>query len=457
MLLDTIVAISTPLGEGAIGIIRMTGPDSFQIFESIFKKGSPSADLNEDKKMFYGHIINEDQILDEVMAVKMFAPKTYTKENIVEIYCHGGVIPVRSIFNLILSKGARVASPGEFTQRAFLNGRIDLAQAESVMDLVSAKTEKGFNIAMNHLEGHLSQLIQSIRKDLIQIAAEIDVCIDYPEEDIEEITYSKMTEMMEKIIETLERLKSTSKQGRIIREGLKVAIVGKPNVGKSSLMNALLKETRAIVTDIPGTTRDIIEEHLNIAGIPIRLVDTAGIRHTEDVVEKIGVERSKSIFNEADLVIFVLNGSEALTHEDESIMEHVKDKHALVIINKSDLNQVVDIEKIQNLLNDKLIVRTSVHDPISIQYLEKQIESLVLGTNIQSSQNDIITNMRHIDLIEKAYVNVQEAYRAALNFAPYDLIEVDLKDAIMHLGHITGESVEEDLIQTIFSQFCLGK
>lgn len=455
MITDTIVAISTPLGEGAIGIIRMSGHQAFEIVDAFFRPASHKARVN--RELVYGHIMDGDVVVDEVMVVKMAAPNTYTREPIVEINCHGGIIPLRGILSLALRHGARLAEKGEFTQRAFLNGRIDLAQAESVMDLISAKTRRGFDLALNQLEGYLSSRVRSIRDNLIALMAQIEVGIDYPEEDIEDITYHEISAQLMVSSEQISKLLENANNGKIIREGLKTVIVGKPNVGKSSLMNALLRDSRAIVTEIAGTTRDLIEEFLNIGGIPIKLVDTAGIRDTEDIVEKIGVERSKGVFNEADLVIFMLNASESITDEDLQIMELVKEKHAIVLINKTDLPQMIDEAVINEHLHDKKIIRISIEKEIGLVDVEKAIQEMVFSNQIDYNQNELVSNSRHIDLLKKALVHCNEAYSATSNQMPYDFIEVDIKDTILYLGQITGESVEKDLLNNIFSNFCLGK
>ena len=455
MLNDTIVAISTPIGEGAIGIVRMSGPESFLIVDKIFNPLHTKSPYN--REFVYGHIADEQHILDEVMVVKMCAPNTYTREDIVEINCHGGMLPIHEILKLCLKSGARIADRGEFTKRAFLNGRIDLAQAESVMDLISAKTKTGFDLAFNQLEGFLSKKIKGIRDNLIGLMAQIEVSIDYPEEDIEEITYSESFDKLDLIDKEMSTLLLNAQNGKIIRDGLKTVIVGKPNVGKSSLMNALLKDSKAIVTEVAGTTRDLIEEFMNIGGIPIKLIDTAGIRDTEDIVEKIGVERSKLVFNEADLVIFMLNGSEILTNEDLEIMELVKDKHAIVIINKTDLEYKIEDHLINAHLHDKRIIKMSIEKEIGLLEVESAIKEMVLNNDIMMQESEIVSNTRHIHLIECAYQNVKDAKLAITNQLPYDFIEVDIKDAIFNLGQITGETVEKDLLNNIFSKFCLGK
>lgn len=455
MIMDTIVAISTPIGEGAIGIIRLSGPESFRVIDQIFKPYVVADRKN--REMVFGHIVNGDQVLDEVMTVKMKAPNTYTREDVVEINCHGGIIPMREILALTLKHGARMAERGEFTQRAFLSGRIDLTQAESVMDLISAKTKKGFDLAFNQLEGYLSKKIRLLRDKLLNLMAHIEVSIDYPEEDIEEITYHEIEDRLIEIECEIDILLKNSTNGKIIRDGLKTVIVGKPNVGKSSLMNALLKDSKAIVTEIAGTTRDLIEEFMNIGGIPIKLIDTAGIRDTEDIVEKIGVERSKTMFNEADLTIFMLNASEPLSEEDLTIMEMVKERHAIVLINKTDLDSKIDERLIHEHLHDKRIIRTSMEREIGIVEVEKAIQEMVMNNEVSTDQNEIVSNTRHISLLENAFKNVKDAKSAVINRMPYDFVEVDIKDAILYLGQITGESVEGDLLNNIFSNFCLGK
>lgn len=454
---DTIAVISTAPGEGAIGIVRMTGSDSFKISQEIFRPKNTNLDYFEDKKMIYGHIMDGEEIVDEVLVTFMYGPKTYTTEDMVEISCHGGVVPLQRILKLLLKKGARMAEPGEFTKRAFLNGRLDLAQAESVMDLISAKTAKGFDVAFSQLKGELSEKVNDLRDKLVEVMAHLEVCIDYPEEDIEEITYTEVIEKFDFVKSKVELLVKSGETGKIIRDGLSTVIVGKPNVGKSSLLNALLKEARAIVTDIPGTTRDIIEEYVNIGGVPLKIVDTAGIRNTEDVVEKIGVERSKEFFNKADLVIFVLNSGEELSDEDREIMEFIKEKKAIVIINKTDLEQKIQLNEVENVLHDKVIIRTSVTNEHGIEDLEKAIVDMIYGGVVKSKENSYVSNVRHMDALEKAFDSMNEAIKAAHDMMPYDFIMVDVKNAYEYLGEISGETIEDDLVTKIFSNFCLGK
>ncbi len=455
---DTIVAIATSQGESAIGIIRLSGEESFNILKQIFlnKSGHKVAQF-ESRKMTYGHIVDDGHVLDEVLVTYMPAPNTYTREDIVEINCHGGIVPIKNVLKLLLSKGARMAEPGEFTMRAFLNGRLDLAQAESVMDLISAKTSKGFDLAIDQLDGVLSKKVTDINEVIISLMSEIQVCIDYPEEDIEEITYQEILTGFNKIKDKISRLLSSSESGKIIREGLKTVIIGKPNVGKSSLMNSLLGEKRAIVTDIPGTTRDAIEEYINVKGIPLKIVDTAGIRETEDLVEKIGVEKSKAYFNTADLVIVVLNSAEALSKEDHDILDVIHDKKVIIIINKIDLPKALDESEIKAIIPDVQIVRTSIKNEEGLHDLEESIVSVVYEGIDQNQDEGVVSNVRHIKALENALESIEEAIKATEGHMPYDFIEVDLKNTFDHLGEITGETIEEDLVKKIFSSFCLGK
>lgn len=456
---DTIVAISTPPGEGAIGIVRMSGELSVEIANKIFiQKNGRLITVGDHRKMLYGHIQRGNSVVDEVLLVPMFAPGTYTREDMVEVHCHGGVVPMTEIVKLILENGASMAEPGEFTKRAFLNGRLDLAQAESIMDLIQAKTPQGFDVAYNQLEGHLSRKVEAVRAALLTAMAQLEVCIDYPEEDIEEMTYSEMTSHFSEAEKSISELLQNSETGRILRDGLSTVIVGKPNVGKSSLLNALLRESRAIVTDIPGTTRDVIEETLNIRGVPIKLVDTAGIRETDDLVEKLGVERSKAFFNRADLVVFVLNAAEALSSEDESIMSYLRGRRAIILLNKSDLAPVIDEVSLRKSLGEHVpIIKTSLINEEGIQALEDEIAKMVYGGQISLNERSLVTNLRHQDALRRAAKSLSEAVNSCQEGMSYDFLQVDVKNAFDALGEITGETVENDLVAKIFSQFCLGK
>lgn len=460
MIDDTITAIATAPGEAGISIIRISGSNAINILDSIFrsKKGISIKEFPQ-RKMVYGHIFDreKDKVLDEVLVVYMKAPYTYTKEDVVEINCHGGIVPTRNILELILRSGARMADPGEFTKRAFLNGRIDLAQAEAVMDLISAKTDKGFDVALNQLEGTLSKKVKEVRDAIIETLAHIHVSIDYTEEDIQEITYPELLSNSEAIKENLEGLLKTSETGKIIREGLNTVIVGKPNVGKSSLLNALLRESRAIVTDIPGTTRDVIEENLSVKGIPLKIVDTAGIRETEDIVEKIGVERSKEFFNKADLIILVLDASEELTKEDKEILELIEKRKAIIILNKTDLPIKIGEDELQELLKEKKIIRSSITQEKGLTEIEDEIVKMVYGGQVKSASSYFVTNVRHKASLENALRSINEGIDAIKQNLPFDLLEVDIKDCYDVLGEITGDTVDDNIIDKIFANFCLGK
>ncbi|MCY7539982.1 tRNA uridine-5-carboxymethylaminomethyl(34) synthesis GTPase MnmE, partial [Bacillus pumilus] len=351
--MDTIAAISTPMGEGAIAIIRLSGPEAVQIADRMYKGPKEKKLVSVDSHtIHYGHIVDArtDQVIEEVMVSVLRAPKTFTREDVIEINCHGGIVTVNKVLQLALREGARLAEPGEFTKRAFLNGRIDLSQAEAVMDLIRAKTDRAMNVAITQMEGRLSGLVQRLRGEILETLAHIEVNIDYPEyDDVEEMTHRVLVEKATSVKKEIESLLSTSQQGKILREGLSTVIIGRPNVGKSSLLNSLVQETKAIVTDIPGTTRDVIEEYVNVRGVPLRLVDTAGIRETEDIVERIGVERSRQVLKEADLILLVLNYSEELSEEDIKLFEAVSGMDIIVIVNKTDLEPKLDVEKVKQL------------------------------------------------------------------------------------------------------------
>lgn len=457
---DTIVGISTPPGEGAIGIVRMSGDNALDIIKKLFiNKKHERVSTFENRKLTYGMIIDGEDIIDEVLVACMKAPHTFTREDIVEINCHGGVVPIRRIVEVILNNGCRMADPGEFTKRAFLNGRLDLAQAESIMDMISAKTSKGFDVAFQQMEGVLSKTVREIREELLKVLAHVEVNIDYPDEDIEELTYSDLINNLNKIKPTIDHLLSSSDAGKIIRDGLSTVIVGKPNVGKSSLLNALLRESRAIVTEVAGTTRDIIEEYLNIDGIPIKIIDTAGIRKTEDVVEKIGVERSKEFFNKADLVLVMLNAGEALTDDDREILSVIHDKEVIVLINKTDLDPKIDYDELSTLIGEhsERIIKISVTTGAGIELVEKAISSLVYKGDVKKDENTYVTNIRHKNALEKASKSITDAIQSAEVNMALDFIEVDIKDTYEFLGEITGDTLEENVIDKIFSNFCLGK
>lgn len=455
---DTIAAVATAYGEGGIGIIRISGEKSLDILRDIFEFGGETREI-QSRRMTYGRIIDKENnsIIDEVLAVYMKGPKTYTAEDVVEINCHGSVVSLRKTLELVLRKGARMAEPGEFTKRAFLNGRLDLSQAEAVIDVVKAKTDRSFDVAISQLEGGLSLKISEIRQKLLDLLVDITVNIDYPDEDIEEITYENIEQNILLIANMIEKLLSTASTGRMIREGIRIAIVGKPNVGKSSLMNGLLKESRAIVTEVPGTTRDTIEEALSIRNIPVYLVDTAGIRDTSDKVEKIGIEKSKEAFNNADFVIFIIDGSRALSIEDEQIADHLEGKKSLVLINKCDLSRAVDIKDVRKLVPDADIIETSLADGSGIDEIEEFIENMVYGGEISQSHSTMVNNVRHIDLLARSRDSLNDARSMTAAGQALEFIEVDVRSAYESLGEITGETVSDDIINEVFARFCLGK
>jgi tRNA modification GTPase len=387
----------------------------------------------------------------------MKAPFTYTAEDVVEIYCHGSIVALRKTLALALRSGARLAEKGEFTKRAFLSGRLDLSQAEAVIDIVRAKTDKTFEVALSQIEGALSQQVKEIRQALMDLLVDITVNLDYPDEDIEIMTYQRLTESISSIGDMIDKLLSTAGTGRIIRDGLAVAIIGKPNVGKSSLMNALLREARAIVTEIPGTTRDTIEEIISIRDIPVKLTDTAGIRETEDQIERIGIEKSKESFNRADLILFIVDGSSPLSGEDREIMGRVGGRKVIVLVNKTDLGLRIEEEEIRAALPQGRIIRAAVKKNMGIEELETEIESMVYGGQLRQEESLLVTNARHVELLEKAGEAIGEARQMAENLEALDFIEVDVRRCYELLGEIIGESVTEDILEQVFARFCLGK
>ncbi|SHF21664.1 tRNA uridine-5-carboxymethylaminomethyl(34) synthesis GTPase MnmE [Caloramator proteoclasticus] len=456
---DTIAAISTPVGEGGIGIVRMSGKDSLSIIEKVFKsyKGKNVKDMKS-YTMMYGFIIdpNTDEKIDEVIISYMKAPNTYTREDIVEINCHGGVVAVKRILSLVLKNGARLAEPGEFTKRAFLNGRIDLSQAEAVIDLIRAKTSESMHIALEQSQGKLSQRIKDIMNRLLGILAHIEASVDFPEDDIENVVSSKIINDSNEIIKELEHLIKNAETGKILREGLNTSIVGKPNVGKSSLLNALLEEKRAIVTDIPGTTRDVIEEYINIRGIPVKIIDTAGIRETQDIVEKIGVEKSKEYIEKSDLIIFMIDSSRPLDDEDLEIIELIKNKKVIVVINKIDLPMELNLDIIKSNFNEENIVFASINTEKGVEDIKQKIEDFVFSGEVKS-KDIFVTNVRHKDILFKAKESILKGIETIELGLPLDIASVEYKDAYLKLGEITGDTAAEDIIDRIFSDFCIGK
>jgi tRNA modification GTPase len=458
---DTIAAISTPMGEGAIAIVRLSGDDAFKIADRLFKGvGSKRLMDVSSHTIHYGHIVDPktNEVAEEVMVSVMKGPKTFTKEDVIEINCHGGLVSVNRVLQLVLNEGARLAEPGEFTKRAFLNGRIDLSQAEAVIDLIRAKTDRAMNVALGQMDGRLSRLIRKLRQEILEILAHVEVNIDYPEyDDVEEMTHQMLLEKSRYVHKEIEKLLQTSQQGKILREGLSTVIVGRPNVGKSSLLNSLVQENKAIVTDIPGTTRDVIEEYVNVRGVPLRLLDTAGIRETEDIVERIGVERSRQVLKEADLILLVLNYSEEFSEEDRNLFKAVEGMDVIVIVNKTDLPQQLDMSEVNTLAKDYRIVTTSLKEDEGINELEEAISSLFFSGAIEAGDMTYVSNSRHIALLNQANRAIEEAIEGVEMGTPIDIVQIDLTRSWELLGEIIGDSVHESLIDQLFSQFCLGK
>ncbi|MFB4168760.1 tRNA uridine-5-carboxymethylaminomethyl(34) synthesis GTPase MnmE [Virgibacillus sp. JSM 102003] len=455
---DTITAISTPIGEGAIAIVRLSGPKAIPVTAKLFS-GKNLLEA-ESHTIHYGKIIDPvtNDVAEEVMVSVMRAPKTFTREDIVEINCHGGMVAVNRVLEIILGEGVRIAEPGEFTKRAFLHGRIDLSQAEAVMDLIRSKTDKAMSVALKQMDGRLSELIGRLRQDLLETVAHVEVNIDYPEyDDVEEMSNEMMRSKSKEVHAEIEELLQVAKQGKILREGLGTAIVGRPNVGKSSLMNTLVQENKAIVTEVPGTTRDTIEEYVNVRGVPLRLVDTAGIRETEDIVEKIGVERSRKVLKESDLILFVLNYNEELTIEDEKLFEAVQGLDYIVIINKSDLEQKLDMNKVNELAEGKPVITTSLIKEEGVDEMESAIAKTFFAGEIDAGDLTYVSNIRHIQLLKQAKQALEDAMGSLDMNMPLDIVQIDVTRTWEFLGEIIGDTASDSLIDQLFSQFCLGK
>ncbi len=454
---DTIAAISTPRGEGGIGIVRISGDRAIEILGKIFKPKSEK-EIKELRNFSinYGKLYNENnELVDEVLVSIMKGTKTYTAEDIVEINCHGGYLITEKVLELVLRFGARHAEQGEFTRRAFVNGRIDLTQAEAVMDLIHSKTDKSISLSLDQLRGDLKSQIAHLKKLLLDVAAHVNVVLDYPEEGIDDPLPDNLVDNLETVMNTANELILSYDKGKMIKEGVKTAIVGKPNVGKSSLLNALLREERAIVTHIAGTTRDIIEEVINIKGIPLVLVDTAGIRKTDDLVENIGVEKSFEQIEKADFILFVVDGSTELDNEDFKINEKLRGKKVLGIVNKNDLNQVAKLSELDSVDS---FINISAKESIGISDMEEQIYDLIVrGTVEDSSKKLIITNIRHKTALEKTKDAIKNIFETINMGLPMDLIAVDLKEALDSLSEVTGEISTEDLLDHVFKNFCVGK
>ena len=456
--MSTIVSISTAPGIGGIGIIRMSGEKSFEILDKIFKpKTSQKIEDIKGYTIKYGHIVENNEIIDEVLVSYFKAPRSYTTENMCEINSHGGNVVVKKILEICLKNGAELAEPGEFTKRAFLNGRIDLAQAESVIDVINAKSDKEAKSGIKQLEGYLSKEIKGIKQEIFDVLVNIEVTIDYPEYDTPEVQEKEIAQMLESVGKKLKKLEKSFDNGKIIKDGIKTAIIGKPNAGKSSLLNAILKEDRAIVTDIAGTTRDTIEEFVTINGIPLNLVDTAGIREASDEVEKIGVEKSIKQANDADLIIAIFDSSKDLEEEDIEILNLIKGKKSIILLNKSDLNSKINENDDRFTSITENILRISALNKYGIDELYEKIAELFNLNEINLDNEILITNIRHKNIISKSLENVNKAKEALEINMPIDIITIYIKEILEDLGEITGEVVTEDIINEIFSKFCLGK
>lgn len=457
---DTISAVATAPGEGGIGVVRLSGPQALSIAGKLFQgiKGKKVDDIGS-YQAAYGHIVDpqSDKIIDEVLLLVMRAPRSYTREDVVEIHCHGGSVPLKNILRLTLLAGARLAEPGEFTKRAFLNGRLDLTQAEAVIDVIRAKTDSSLRMAIGQLSGHLSATVHRLRHEILGMIAHLEAAIDFPEEDIEEMTVAETARQVSGVLDGIEKLLATAQTGRILREGLETVIIGKPNVGKSSLLNAFLGENRAIVTDVPGTTRDVIEEYVNIRGVPLKIVDTAGIRETADLVEQLGVERAREFVARADLILLLLDASQALSPEDNEVLDLLQGRRAVVLINKSDLPQVLDLQIVASRVPDQPVLRISAVEGTGMEQLEQCIVDMVYGGRLPQGEGAFVNNVRQADLLRQSQQYLRDVLTTIEAGMPPDCIVIDLRNAWEKLGEITGDMVGEDIIQQIFTRFCIGK
>ena len=454
---DTIAAITTPLGESGIGAIRISGPDAYAVGDKIFKSKS-AVPLKErrDRSIQYGTIVDENgTCIDEVLALIMKGPHSYTAEDVLEIQCHGGRGVLESILQLILRSGARMANPGEFTERAFVNGRIDLAQAEAVMDVIQAKSRAGLTSAVSQLEGRLSKVINKTRKELTELVTRLEVMIDYPEEDLEDIAVPDVSGALQEMQEKLQHMLEESQNGRMIRDGVMAAIAGTPNAGKSSLLNRLLQEERAIVTDVPGTTRDVLEEWITLRGVPVCLVDTAGIRETDDTVEKIGVSRARRYLDQADIILAVIDGSRPLTDEDKDILQSAADKNVIIVLNKTDLPSVMTSQDLSTYGFPICPISASTGD--GLEELKDRLLQEVLKGGFTDGPSALLTNTRHIELVRQSAEALERARQSLQDGMPLDCAVIDIRQAWDTLGSITGDTVHDDIVEEIFSRFCLGK
>ncbi len=454
--MSTIAAISTAIGNAGIGIIRMSGENTFEIIRKIFKPKKTDFKI-EANTINYGYIVEENKVIDEVLVSFFKAPKSFTTEDMCEINSHGGAIVMNEILELCLKNGATLAEPGEFTKRAFLNGRIDLSQAEAIIDVINAKTEKEAKASIKQLEGGLSQELGKIKAEIMEIMVDIEASIDYPEYDVEEVTNDRALKTLENIKTELKGLEKTFNNGKLIKEGIKAAIIGKPNAGKSSLLNAIVKEDRAIVTEYEGTTRDTIEEFIQIDGIPLKIIDTAGIRNTDNEVEKIGINKAKEMAEEADLIIFIIDASKELEDEDKEILELIKKKQAIILLNKTDLKLKITKNDLEGICKDKPIITISALKKEGIEQIYETISNMYKFNKIEIDESLTITNNRHKQAIRNMIENVEKAIKSINEKMPIDVISVHIIECLNEIGQVTGESLSEDIINEIFKKFCLGK
>lgn len=456
---DTIAALVTAVGESSVGIIRISGPEAVKIADKIYQGKSDllSADTHT---IHYGYVYDwrNDKKIDEALFMLMRGPRSFTGEDVVEVQCHGGMVVLKQVLQLILLSGSRLAEQGEYSKRAFLNGRLDLAQAESIMDIVQAKTDKGVDLALSQLQGTLSGMVKTLRADLLELIAFIQADIDYPDDDIERLTAEEQQQRVVNLKTQVANVLQNAQKGKMIRDGLKVVIAGKPNVGKSSLLNALLGQERAIVTDIPGTTRDVIEEYINLNGIPLKIVDTAGIRETDNVVEQIGVDRAQQFMKTADLVLYVVDAVQGLTEQDTLMMKDIQNQPVIYLLNKSDVGISDEIRaQLKEAIGEAPVLEISARDKIGLEQLEEKITDLFFAGTLEVSNDIMVTNVRHIQILEESMAHMDGFLNGIMLGLSVDFLVIDLQNAWEKLGKITGETVEEDLLDQIFSKFCLGK
>ena len=456
---DTITALVTAVGESSVGIIRISGPEATNIANKIYK-GKTDFKTAESHTVHYGYVYDakNDKKIDEAIFLLMRGPRSFTGEDVVEVQCHGGMVVLKQTLQLILSCGARLAEQGEFSKRAFLNGRLDLAQAESIMDIVQAKTERGVDLALSQLQGSLSGMVRELRADLLELVAFIQADIDYPDDDIERLTPEEYQSRVENLKDQIASVLQNAQKGKIIRDGLRVVIAGKPNVGKSSLLNALLGQERAIVTDIPGTTRDVIEEYINLNGIPLKIVDTAGIRETDNLVEQIGVDKAQQFVKNADLVLYVVDALQGLTEEDTQMLDEIKNQHVIYLMNKSDVGISDQVRAaFSEAIGGAPVLEISAREKLGLDQLEQRIMDLFFSGTLEVQNDIMVTNVRHIQILEESAAHMEGFLTGLMLGMSVDFLVIDLQNAWEKLGKITGETVEEDLLDQIFSKFCLGK